>query len=399
MKIEEVRTELMAIDRRIKEEMGVRSHKLPIYQTTTWEFAGPKQMEEAFTGHALLDVYGLFSSPNYRALEAKLALLEEGEAAQLCASGHMAIFAALMLLSKPGEMIVAHEELYGGTYPILGILQKEGRQVRFTDMRDADTVQDSLCENTTLLFFETPSNPSLHVIDIQKVAEKAKRFKKDILVIVDNTFATPFNQRPLSLGADVVLQSLTKYLDGHGINFGGAAIASKDIIQRLYPVLSFAPMAPYVAWQLSESVLDFLQTMPIHNRNAWKIAHFLAKDSRVTRVHYPGLLQHKNHHVASVQMKAFDYGVPYGGMISFELHGAKKEAELFVEKLREQKSVITHAVSLGNRDSLIEIPSCGTHVRGKVPENFIRFSVGIESSERLISDIEKALAATFPSWV
>lgn len=398
--LEEIRTQIMAVDRCVREEMGIRSHKLPIFQSTTWEFDDPHTMEEAFAGHKLLDIYGPFSSPNYRAAEAKIAILEEGEAAQICASGHMAIYATLMSLTQPGQFIIAHKELYGGTYPILDLLSKEGRFVEFADMRNIAEFSRVLCEHrehTAAIFFETPSNPSLHVIDIAQVTGLAKECGKDTFVIVDNTFATSFNQRPLTLGADVVLQSMTKYLDGHGINFGGAAIASKEIVDRLYPMMSFAPVAPYVAWQFSESILDFLQTMPFHNQNAWHIAHFLAGHRAVKKVYYPGLPNHDNHAVACAQMRALDEGMPYGGMVSFELHGAKRDAESFIKNLRKQKSVITHAVSLGNRDSLIAIPSCGIHAKGgHVPDNLIRFSVGIEDYLRLQSDIDNALAATFP---
>lgn len=381
----------------------VRPHKTPKYQTTTYRFRNPAEMREAFEGRLLLDAYSLLSNPNYRALEAKLVILEQGEAAQVCAAGRSAIQATLYALSRPGETIIAHEELYGGTYDILEFLRKDGRNVVFVDAQDARNVVNAIDETTSIILVESPTNPSLQIINIAAVAGAAASADRGITVVVDNTFATPFNQRPLTFGKNIlVIESLTKYLNGKGTYFGGGIIGSETIVDRIYPRAVLAPMDPGVAWEISENLLDFLHAMPIHNLNAWEIAHFLANDSRVEKVYYPGLVDHRNRDVAARQMRAFDEGIPYGGMVSFELHGIKEDAERFIAFFEEQGIFITHAVSLGSRDSLIEMPSCGTHSAGKgkaISETFVRLSVGVEDYLDLEQEIHAALTHTFPAWV
>jgi cystathionine beta-lyase/cystathionine gamma-synthase len=396
--LEEMRTKLMGVDRAIRKEIGARSHKVPIFQTTTWEFDDPYQMREAFRG-APLDYYSRISGANFRSLEGKIALLEHGESAQVCASGSAAIDATFFRLSKSGQVILAHKELYGGTHATLNLLREEGRIVRFVDMRYPDEVLHNISENTAIVFCETLSNPSLHVIDIEAIAAIARQAGNSF-VVVDNTFATPFNQRPLMLGAHLVIDSITKYLCGHGTHFGGVVVGKKEYIDRVYPRLMMANMDPGVASQLSEYIGNFLDAMPLHNKNAKEIAYFLSAARGVKYVHYPGFAEHINHEVAVRQMRALDDGVPFGGMVSFELEGSLKETAIFVKALcGKPNALVTHAVSLGNRDSLIEVPACSTDLAGgTVPENFLRFSVGLESSDLLKADLSDALVVTFPQW-
>lgn len=402
--VAEMRSALLRVDAGTADwNEHVRPHKTPKYQTTTYRFRNPAEMREAFEGRLLLDAYSLLSNPNYRALEAKLAILEQGEAAQVCAAGRSAIQATLFALSRPGETIIAHDELYGGTYDILRFLREDGRKVVFVDAQDARMVTDAIDETTSIILLESPTNPSLQIIDIAAVDSAAASANHNITVVVDNTFATPFNQRPLTLGKNIlVIESITKYLNGKGTYFGGGIIGSKMIVDRIYPRAVLAPMDPGVAWEISENLLDFLHAMPIHNANALGIAHFFANDSRVEKVYYPGLTHHRNHGVAIRQMRAFDGGIPYGGMVSFELHGMKEDAERFINFFEDSGIFITHAVSLGSRDSLIEMPSCGTHSAGKgeaISGKFIRLSVGVENLVDLKQEIYAALTHTFPVWV
>lgn len=396
-KLEDVRTALMQVDSAVRPPFSDAPHKLPIYQTTTWRLKNPEEMEEALGGKLPLDVYTIFSGPNYRALEAKLAILEEGETAQVCAAGRSAIYATLATLAKPGQRIIAHHELYGGTLSILSMLRAGGCLVTYIDARDPTALEDVLSPETAVVYLESPSNPSLHIIDIAHCALVAHRYNPSIICVADNTFATPFNQRPLTLGADLVIESLTKYLDGRGTHFGGAVVGRKGIVEMLYPRLILAPMDPGVAWGISENILDFLQAMPLHNENAYEIAVFLRIGHGVERVHYPGFGEHINCDIAARQMVALDDGIPFGGVVSFELAGSRREAMRFVQALCGRKNaLITHAVSVGNRDSLIEIPSCGTHRTQKgEDEKLIRFSVGIESSARLIEELNAALRTVF----
>ena len=401
--VAEMRSALLRVDANTADwSEHVRPHKTPKYQTTTYRFRNPAEMREAFAGRRLLDAYSLLSNPNYRALEAKLVILEQGEAAQVCAAGRSAIQAALYALSRPGETIIAHEELYGGTYDILRFLCEDGRKVIFVDAQDAKAVAAAIDEKTSIVLIESPTNPSLQIIDIETVARAATIADSAITVIVDNTFATPFNQRPLTLGKNiVVIESLTKYLNGKGTYFGGGIIGAKTLIDRIYPRAILAPMDPGVAWEIGENLLDFLQAMPIHNHNAWEIAHFLANDPHIAQIYYPGLIFHCNHDIAVKQMRALDGGTPFGGMVSFELHGTKEDAERFIGFFEEHGTFITHAVSLGSRDSLIEMPSCGTHAgKGKaIKETFVRLSVGIENHFDLKQEINAALTHAFPAWV
>ena len=404
--VAEMRSALLRVDARTADwSEHVRPHKTPKYQTTTYRFRNPAEMREAFAGQLLLDAYSLLSNPNYRALEAKLAILEQGEAAQVCAAGRSAIQATLYALSSPGETIVVHEELYGGTYDILRFLCKDERKIVFVNAQDAKAVAEAIeiDETTSIILIESPTNPSLQIIDIAAVDGAVTSAHRDITVVVDNTFATPFNQRPLTLGKNVlVIESLTKYLNGKGTYFGGGIIGAKTIIDRIYQRAVLAPMDPGVAWEIGENLIDFLQAMPIHNRNAWEIAHFLAGDIRIAQLYYPGLIFHRNHDIAVKQMRALDGGISFGGMVSFELHGTKEDAERFIDFFEEHGTFITHAVSLGSRDSLIEMPSCGTHSarKGKaISETFVRFSVGIENHDDLKQEIHAALTHAFPAWV
>lgn len=402
--VAEMRSALLRVDARTADwSEHVRPHKTPKYQTTTYRFRNPAEMREAFAGRLLFDAYSLLSNPNYRALEAKLAILEQGESAQVCAAGRSAVQATLYALSRPGETIIAHEELYGGTYDILRFLREDGRKIVFVDAQDAQNVTNAIDETTSTILLESPTNPSLQIIDIAAVADAAASVDRDITVVVDNTFATPFNQRPLTLGKNIfVVESFTKYLNGKGTYFGGGITGSKTIIDRIYPRAVLAPMDPGVAWEIGENLLDFLQAMPIHNRNAEEIAHFLANDNRVEKVYYPGLIDHRNHDIAVRQMRALDRGVPYGGMVSFELHGIKEDAERFIAFFEESGVFITHAVSLGSRDSLIEMPAYGTHSASAwkaTSEKFTRLSVGVENYFDLEQEIHAALTHTFPVWV
>ncbi len=332
--------------------------------------------------------YSRTDNPTRRELEEKLALLEGGRFGLCFASGMAAISAVLGLL-EPGDHVLACDDLYGGTYRLFKALERYDLEFTYLEMSDPGAI--ILRKNTKLVWLESPTNPLLKVLDIAQVAAQARWMKSDVFLVVDNTFATPYLQRPLALGADIVVHSTTKYLSGHCDVVGGAVVTSDE---RVYQRLKFiqnafgAVPSPFDCFL----VLRGLRTLPLrmerHCANAQRVAEFLAEHPKVARVYYPGLTGHPGHELAARQMRGF------GGMVSFELRG---DVRAFLKRLE----LITLAESLGGVESLICHPATMTH--GAIPaeerrrrgitENLLRLSVGIENCADLEWDLERALAA------
>lgn len=364
----------------------------PLYMSSTFTFTDIQQADDTFTFKRKAYAYTRGGNPTINLFERRIADLENGVDAVAFASGMAAITSTLLSLVKQGETIIAHRNLYGSSYSaITQIFPRFGIQTKFTDLNDLHKLEKILAPEVKAIFFETPSNPSLDIIDIKKISAIAKN--RGIKVVVDNTFATPYFQRPLELGADVVVHSATKYISGHGDAVAGAAIAKDaDYITNLkfgYMCELGGVLSPFNAWLLLRGLKTLELRMQKHEANAKALVNFLTKHPKITKVMYPGLPQHPNHQLACRQMSGFS------GIVSFEIAGKTTAAEKFVNNLR----MIKLAVSLGDAETLIEIPALMTHrayPEEKLKEfgfkrDTIRISTGLEHHEDIITDIEQAL--------
>jgi cystathionine gamma-synthase len=330
-------------------------------------------------------VYTRSSNPNRQALETALAALEGGELALAFASGQAAVAAVLQSLAA-GDHVLLADDLYHGTrHLVKEVLARWGLQVNFVDMRDFAAVEKQLRPNTRLLWAETPSNPRLNIVDIARLADIAHA--GGALFAVDNTWATPIWQRPLELGADVVMHSTTKYFGGHSDVLGGCLVlknAESDLAQKLQSIqkLSGAVPSPFDCWLLLRS----LPTMPLRVRaqsaTAAQVAAFLHQHPRVAVTHYPGLPSHPNHEVAARQMCG-----GFGAMISIEVKGGAAEAMAVAAKVQ----LFTRATSLGGIESLIEHRASVEGPDTPTPPNLLRISIGLEHVDDLIADLAQAL--------
>lgn len=366
----------------------------PIYQSSTFVFDSCEQGGRRFAGAENGYIYTRLGNPTVSVLENKVAALEGGEAALATASGMGAISSCLWTIASAGKHIIADGTLYGCTFALLNHgISRYGVDVDFIDTSDLEAVKSHLRSNTVAVYLETPANPNLKITDITAVAEIAHAYNADIKVVCDNTFASPALQNPLALGADVVVHSATKYLNGHGDVVAGFVVGKADFIGqvRMFGLkdMTGAVMDPFAAFLLLRGLKTLELRMARHCENASKIAAFLAEHPAVEKVNYPGLKTHEGHEIAARQMKDF------GGMLSFEVKGGKEAGMKLVNALK----LITVAVSLGDAESLIEHPASMTHSTYSAEElaasgiapGLIRLSAGLENVEDLIADLKQAL--------
>ena len=355
----------------------------PIYQTSTYAQTTPG-------GHQGFE-YSRSGNPTRTALENSLASIENGNYGLAFASGLAAMDAVIKLLN-PGDEVVSTNDLYGGSYRLFKqVFEKYGIKFHFIGMSDASAVVDYINENTKLIWVETPTNPMMNIIDIKAVAEIAK--KRNILLAVDNTFATPYLQTPLDLGADLVMHSATKYLGGHSDVVAGALVVKdKGLADKLYFIqnASGAVLGPTDSFLVLRGIKTLHVRIQRHCENGEVIAKYLSSHDKIEKVYWPGFEEHPNHDIAKSQMKAF------GGMISFVTKGnSYEEAIKIVEKLK----VFTLAESLGGVESLAGHPASMTHAsipkeereKSGVVDALIRLSVGIEDEEDLVADLRQAI--------
>ncbi len=358
----------------------------PVYFTSTYKQDAPAKPRDGYE-------YSRTSNPTRTALQDNLASLEHG-AWGLCFSSGLAATNALLDRLVPGDHVVCGNDLYGGTYRIFKrVFERYGIRFSFVDTTDPKLVEGAIEDATRYVYIETPSNPLLRLTDIAAIAKLTKARRK--LLVVDNTFATPYLQRPLELGADLVLHSLTKYLGGHSDVVGGALIGNDA---KLREELAFFQNAvggtpgPMDCFLVLRGTKTLALRMDRHGENALAIARHLAKKSEVERVHYPGLESHAQHALAARQMKNF------GGMVSFELRGGVAAGDRFASSTR----LFTLAESLGGVESLVETPPSMTHASipaetrraAGLADGLVRLSVGVEHVDDLIADIDQALAKT-----
>ncbi len=363
----------------------------PIYQSTTFVSADADEMAAVYGEQKSGYMYTRYGNPTIHALEAKLAALEGGEAALATASGMAAVSTAILGYIKTGDHVVAARSLYGATYNFLNKkLPRMGSSATFVGSNRVEDFERAIQPNTRLIYFETPSNPVLDVVDIAAIGALGRA--RGIPTMLDNTFASPALQQPLRMGVTVSVHSATKYLCGHGDAMGGAIIGPRDYISLLVHeiIRDFGGViSPFNAWLILRGTRTLHLRMPAHCSNAQKIAEFLAAHPRVDHVNYPGLPNHPGHDVAKKQMSAF------GAMISFEAKGGYDSGK----KVMDGVSLFARAASLGDTRSLIVHPASTSH-RAVPPEDrraigisdgLVRLSVGIESAADLISDLDKAL--------
>ncbi|MDE3113341.1 MAG: cystathionine gamma-synthase [Chloroflexota bacterium] len=352
---------------------------VPIFQTSTYA-------QEAVGKHKGYD-YARTGNPTRTALETCLAALEGGAWGLAFASG-MAAADAVAHLLEAGSHVVMADDVYGGTYRLFArVFDRAGIELTPVDMRDPRTVKRAIRKKTKLVWIESPTNPTLKIVDIAAVTAVARA--AGVLSVVDNTFASPYLQQPLGLGADLVLHSTTKYIGGHSDVVGGAIVGTDaSLRERLAFVQNAAGgvPGPFDAWLVLRGAKTLALRMERHSDNAMAIADWLAQHPKVASVNYPGLASHPGHEIARRQMRSF------GGMVSFELKGGEAAAKRVVAKTR----IFTLAESLGGVESLIEVPLSMTHgsVRGtplEPPAGLIRLSVGIESIDDLIADLAQAI--------
>lgn len=355
----------------------------PIYQTSTF-------VQDGIGNHKGYE-YARASNPTRKALEQNIAALENGKFGACFGSGLAAIDCVLKMLS-PGDEVISTNDLYGGTFRLFKtIFEKYGIKFHFVGMSDSEAVEQNINDKTKLIWVETPTNPMMNIIDIKKMAGLAR--KAGAWLCVDNTFATPFLQNPLDLGADIIMHSVTKYLGGHSDLVMGALITSnEEIAQEMYRIQnsSGAITSPMDSFLALRGIKTLHLRMERHCENGQKVARFLQEHPKVNNVYWPGFETHPNHDIAKEQMRGF------GGMISFDLVGNKlEEAHGILAKVK----VFALAESLGGVESLIGHPATMTH--GSIPkeerekigvvDSLIRLSVGIEDADDLIDDLKQAL--------
>ncbi len=357
---------------------------VPVYLTSTYA-----QREPGREGRY---VYSRTGNPTRTALEESLAALENGRYGLAFSSGMAATTTVLMLLRK-GDHVVAGDDVYGGTYRLFEqVLRNYGLEFSYVDPRFPERVEAAVRKSTRMVWVETPSNPLMRVVDIRRMSRISRKARA--LLVVDNTFASPYFQNPLRLGADVVVHSTTKYLGGHSDLVGGATVTSDREVQKRLKFLQNAVGAvpgPLDCYLVLRGVKTLAVRMERHDENARIISEYLAKQEKVEQVYYPGLPDHPQREIIKRQMRG------YGGMLSFELNGNLTACKKLLGKLR----VFTLAESLGGVESLIEHPASMTHasiprerrIEKGVKDNLIRVSVGIEDSQDLVEDLERGFRA------
>ncbi|MDA1661818.1 methionine gamma-lyase [Bacillus cereus group sp. TH153LC] len=357
----------------------------PLFQTSTFTFETAQQGEASFAGVDPSYIYSRLGNPTVKLFEERMAVLEGGEEALAFGSGMAAISATLIGFLKAGDHIICSNGLYGCTYGFLEVLEEKFMITHsFCDMETEADMENKIRPNTKLIFVETPINPTMKLIDLKQVIRVAKR--NGLLVIVDNTFCSPYLQRPLELGCDAVVHSATKYIGGHGDVVAGVTICkTKALAEKIRPMRKDIGgiMAPFDAWLLLRGLKTLAVRMDRHCDNAEKLVSFLKNHDAVEGVWYP------EGELASRQMKRG------GGVISFSIKGGKEETQAFINDLH----FITIAVSLGDTETLIQHPATMTHAaipaalrqEMGIYDNLIRLSVGLESWEDIVSDLEQAL--------
>jgi cystathionine gamma-synthase len=369
-----------------------RATQVPVVHSVSFGYEDVDTWHQVALGRKKGHIYSRNTNPTVRAFEEKLRDLEGAEAATSFSTGMAAISNTLFTFLRPGDRIVSIKDSYGGTNRMFTeFLPAFGIKVDLCDTTDHARLEAAVAKGCKMLYLETPTNPTVKITDIARVAKAAH--KVGALVVVDNTFATPINQNPLALGADIVLHSATKYLGGHADALGGIACGSKALVQKLYHFreINGATLAPMDAYHLLRGMKTLALRIERQNASAMTIAKWLQKHPRVEHVNYPGLPTHEGHAIARKQMHGF------GGMLSFAIEGGLPAIKKFLPKLQ----YVHRAANLGCVETVVGPPLTTSHVEctpeqraaAGIPEGLVRYSTGIEDVKDLIADLEQALAS------
>ena len=367
-------------------------HNEAIFPTSSYVYQSAAQAAARFSGDDPGNIYSRFTNPTVRTFEERLAALEEAESCVATASGMAAIMSTCLGLLKTGDHIVSSRAIFGSTVVLFNnFMARFGVDTAYVDLTDLSAWEAAIQDNTRILFLETPSNPLVEIADIAQLAELAHQH--DCLLVVDNCLCTPALQKPLALGADVVIHSATKYIDGQGRGIGGAVLGSKTLVgEEVYSVLRTTgpTMSPFNAWIFLKGLETLNLRMQAHCRNARELALWLSEHPAVAKVHYPGLKDHPGHELAARQQSDF------GGLLSFELHNSSREAAWQVV---DSTRLLSITANLGDVKSTITHPATTTH--GRVPEEdrlkagitdgLLRIAVGLETIDDIKNDLQQGL--------
>lgn len=365
-------------------------HSVPLYLTSSFVFEDAEDMRASFAEEKVRNIYSRFSNPNCTEFVEKVCKMESAEDGVAFATGMAAVFSTFAALLKSGDHIVSACSVFGSTHTIFTkIFPKWNITTSYGDVHDVDAWEQLIQPNTKMIYAETPTNPAVDIIDLEKLAALAK--KHNLLLIIDNCFATPYLQKPLAYGADLSIHSGTKFMDGQGRVLGGITVGRSDLIKEIYvfsrntgPALS-----PFNAWVLSKSLETLAVRMDRHCENALKLADFLEQNDKVSWVKYPFLKSHPQYEIAKKQMKAG------GGVLAFELKGGIDAGRGFLDKLE----MLSLSANLGDSRSIATHPASTTHsklteterLEAGITPGLVRISVGLEGIEDIIADVEQAL--------
>lgn len=374
------------------EYLADRATQVPVVHSVSFGYEDLDEWLAVALGDAPGHIYGRNTNPTVAVFEEKVRLLEAGEEATSASTGMAIISNTLHALLRPGKRVVSVKDTYGGTSKVFtDFLPEYHVNVNLCDTHDFDAIEEAISEGCDVLYLESPTNPTLKVLDIERLAQAGH--DQGAVVVVDNTFATPINQNPLALGADLVVHSATKFLGGHADALGGVAIGSSELIHKVYRYreINGATLDPMSAYLLLRGMKTLELRISRQNQTAQKIAEYLEGHPKVSGVNYPGLESHPHHAIAARQMSGF------GGMLSFSLGEDLELVRKFIPKLR-----IAHAAAnLGSVETIVGPPATTSHVEVPaheraalgIPEGLLRYSTGIEDVEDLIADLDQALEA------
>jgi len=367
-----------------------REHSTGIYPTSSFVFENAEQMQAIFAGDEQGNIYSRFSNPSVREFEEKIAALEGVESAMATASGMAAVFASFLTFLKQGDHLVASRAIFGSTFQVLSnTLTEYGISCTFVDPRKPNTWEGAIEENTKMFYIETPSNPGLDIIDMQFASELCK--SRGILFNVDNCFATPYLQQPAKFGADLIVHSATKFIDGQGRVLGGAVAGSKEHIEKVYQFIrrTGASLSPFNAWILSKSLETLAVRMDRHCENAWTLAKFLQTQKQIKKVNYPFLESHPQYAIAKKQM------LQGGGIVTFEIEGGIEKGIQFLNAIK----MCSLTANIGDTRTIVSHPASTTHLRVPkedrlatgITDGLVRVSVGLEHIDDIKNDFIQAL--------
>ena len=372
------------------ERSQYKEHSVPLYLTSSYKFDDAEEMRALFANEKEGNVYSRYANPNTDELINKMSVLEGAENGWATSSGMAAIFTTFMTFLGSGDHVLSSRSVFGSTHQLLNnIFPKWGITYSYADLDKPEQWETGIKENTKMIFVETPSNPGIDIIDLEWLVNLAK--EKNILVVVDNCFATPYLQQPIRLGADISIHSATKFIDGQGRTLGGIILGSNKLIKEIegFARHSGPAMSPFNAWLLSKSLETLAVRMDRHCENALKVAEFLEAQPSVKKVMYPFLKSHPQYEIAKKQMKLG------GGIVTLVIHGGVAAASAFMDKLK----MFSISANLGDTRSIATHPATSTHsklteeqrLEVGIEQGTIRLSIGLEHIDDILKDISQAL--------